>query len=247
MRQFIRHRQGVIHAITPNNGNTRFLKGAHFARGGGIVGALYNYQENAAQPPAGSIYHSSGANNLKINVVDANGINHQSAIQGLKAGDRITIGTQSAYITGTPGITSGVALVPVESWPNYTNGQYTVTVTKVAAPVNTVAPLISGTAEVGSILSLNSHGTWTGWPPISYSYDWQRDGVSFGNTGNSHVVQPEDEGKTMTCVVMAINSGGATKAPSNGIPIPASANSILQEDGFAILLEDGYKLLLEAA
>lgn len=28
----IRHRQGVIHAITPNNGNRRWLKGANYAR-----------------------------------------------------------------------------------------------------------------------------------------------------------------------------------------------------------------------
>lgn len=40
MRQLIRHRQGIIHAITPNNGNTRFLKGAHYVRGGGAAAAF---------------------------------------------------------------------------------------------------------------------------------------------------------------------------------------------------------------
>ena len=218
MRQFIRHRQGIIHAISPNNGNTRFLKGAHFARGGGIVGALYNYQENLAQPPAGSIYHSSSANNLKINVVDANGINHQSAIQNLRAGDKITIGTQSSYLTGTPGITSGVALVPVESWPNYTNGQYSVTVEKGVLPYTTVAPVISGSNLIGSTLTCTP-GTWAGKPTPSLSFrQWKADGVNIsGENGLTYVIAAGYAGKNITCVETATSLTGTASSSSNQI------------------------------
>ncbi len=217
MRQLIRHRQGIIHAISPNNGNTRFLKGAHFASGGGIVGALYNYQENAAQPPSGSIYHSSGANSLKVNVVDANGINHQSGIQNLRAGDKITIGTQSSYLTGTPGITSGVALVLVQSWPNYTNGQYSVTVEKGVLPYATVAPIISGNSLIGSTLTCTP-GTWSGSPTPSVTRQWKADGNNIaGQTGLTYVTQAGDAGKHITCVETGTSLTGTGFSASNAI------------------------------
>jgi hypothetical protein len=41
------------------------------------------------------------------------------------------------------------------------------------APANTKAPTLSGTAQLGSSLTVNS-GTWSGTAPISYDYTWQR-------------------------------------------------------------------------
>ena len=89
-------------------------------------------------------------------------------------------------------------------------------------PVNTVAPTISGIATVGSTLTLTSQGTWTGTAPITYAYNWQRDGVSIGSTGSSYVVQLLDSGKTITCRVTATNVDGVTNASSNGILIAAA-------------------------
>ncbi|HEY5160374.1 MAG TPA: hypothetical protein VII83_04800 [Gaiellaceae bacterium] len=40
------------------------------------------------------------------------------------------------------------------------------------APVNTTAPAITGTAQVGKALTASS-GSWTGSRPISYTYQWQ--------------------------------------------------------------------------
>ena len=93
-------------------------------------------------------------------------------------------------------------------------------------PVNTVAPTISGTATVGSTLTLTSQGTWTGTAPITYAYNWQRDGVSIGSTGSSYVVQLLDSGKTITCRVTATNVDGVTNASSNSILIAASQSPV---------------------
>ena len=45
------------------------------------------------------------------------------------------------------------------------------------APLNTVAPVISGTASVGQTLTVTSDGTWTN-TPTSYTYQWRRAGVA---------------------------------------------------------------------
>jgi hypothetical protein len=39
------------------------------------------------------------------------------------------------------------------------------------APSNSVAPVISGSASVGSILT-TTDGTWTGTLPITFTYQW---------------------------------------------------------------------------
>jgi hypothetical protein len=41
------------------------------------------------------------------------------------------------------------------------------------APSNSVAPVISGSASVGSILT-TTDGTWTGTLPITFTYQWYR-------------------------------------------------------------------------
>lgn len=82
-------------------------------------------------------------------------------------------------------------------------------------PVNTVAPVVSGTAQVGQTLS-TTNGTWTGTPPITYTYQWQRSGSNIGGaTSSTYVIQFADEGYTLRCVVTATNSVSAVSANSN--------------------------------
>lgn len=87
----------------------------------------------------------------------------------------------------------------------------------VSIPVNTVAPVISGTNIVGQTLSCTT-GTWTGGGTITYAYQWKRNGTNIlGANSSTYVLVQADAGNTanITCVVTATNSGGSTSATSN--------------------------------
>lgn len=83
-------------------------------------------------------------------------------------------------------------------------------------PVNTVAPVVSGTATVGQTLS-TTNGTWTAAPAItSFTYQWQRNSVNIsGATSSTYVLVAADIGTQVRCVVTAINPVGSTSANSN--------------------------------
>ncbi len=75
------------------------------------------------------------------------------------------------------------------------------------APVNTVAPALSGTPAVGQTLTC-SPGSWVN-NPTGYSYTWLRSGSAIaGQTGNTYLVQAADQGHSISCQVTAGNGGG---------------------------------------
>jgi len=87
-----------------------------------------------------------------------------------------------------------------------------------AAPVNTVAPAVTGTATVGQTLS-TTNGTWTGAPAPTFAYQWQRATVNIsGATSSTYVLVAADATNTIRCVVTATNS----IAPSG---VSANSNS----------------------
>ena len=93
-------------------------------------------------------------------------------------------------------------------------------------PSSTAAPVISGTATVGSSLSTTT-GTWAAGDTASttsYSYQWQRcasgscSGGGWSNitgaTSSTYTLQAADTGDTIQVVVTATNGGGSTPAAS---------------------------------
>ena len=91
-------------------------------------------------------------------------------------------------------------------------------------PVNSAAPVISGTATVGQTLA-STTGTWTN-SPTSYAYAWRRDGVDIaGAAASSYVVASADQGHAITCRVYATNTGGTAGATSNAISVAAATAS----------------------
>lgn len=84
-------------------------------------------------------------------------------------------------------------------------------------PVNTVAPVISGNTTLGSLLS-STTGTWTGTAPITYSYQWKRNGNDIvGANSSLYTIQVADSGAALTCQVTATNIVGSAAATSNTI------------------------------
>lgn len=91
------------------------------------------------------------------------------------------------------------------------------------APVNTVAPALSGTPIVGETLTV-TNGTWTGTPAPTYAREWLRDGSAIsGATGTTYVLTEDDVDASITVRVTGTNSAGNAQAVSNAIgPVVAA-------------------------
>ena len=106
------------------------------------------------------------------------------------------------------------------------------------APVNTVAPAITGTNSVGSVLTC-SQGTWTYLGDITYAYQWRRGGSPIGGaTALTYTTVSADAGTVLTCVVTATTSAGSANATSNnfGVIESTSLNLLLDASNTASYL-----------
>ena len=105
------------------------------------------------------------------------------------------------------------------------NAGYAVTGTSsppTVTPANTSAPVASGTPAPGQALSC-SNGSWTGYPPPTFTYQWLRDGTPIaGASTGAYEVQAADQGYGLACQVTASNSAGSESATSNTLQVPAA-------------------------
>ena len=93
----------------------------------------------------------------------------------------------------------------------------TITAQTYSAPVNTVAPVISGTTTLGSVLT-STTGTWTGNPSPTFSFEWYRNGSPiFGATSSTYTLMAGDSNANINCYVDADNALGTITAISNTI------------------------------
>jgi len=99
----------------------------------------------------------------------------------------------------------------------------------VAAPVNTAAPQLTGTAEEGQTLQVTS-GSWNG-SGVSYAYQWQRcnaQGVNCasiaGVSGQAYTLTSADVGNRVQVYVTATNAGGSASRYSNQTGVVAAAS-----------------------
>jgi subtilisin family serine protease len=107
---------------------------------------------------------------------------------------------------------------------------YTVPPPASSAPANLAPPVVSGSAQVGQVLS-TSNGSWTG-SPTGYSYQWERCDTSGNNcvaisgaTSQTDSVASADGGATLEAAVTASNSAGSateTSAPTATVPAAPS-------------------------
>jgi hypothetical protein len=117
-------------------------------------------------------------------------------------GSTIRVNVTATNATGSAGATSAqtAVIAPVGS-----------------VPVNTALPTITGTVQVGSVLSV-SNGTWTN-APTTYTRSWQRcDGAGAncvaiaGATAATYTLVAADAAKTIRVVVGASNASGTGAA-----------------------------------
>jgi hypothetical protein len=84
------------------------------------------------------------------------------------------------------------------------------------APVNTTAPVASGTGTVGQTLSC-TNGAWS-YTPTTYTYQWLRSGAQIaGANAATYVLVAADSTKSISCQVTATNAAGSTTIGSNAI------------------------------
>ena len=124
----------------------------------------------------------------------------------------VPVGTTSQRPTPVNGMmryNSNVAVFEV--YANNTWSAANVTPT----PVNSVAPVISGSAIVGQNLTCTT-GTWSG-SPTSYFYQWNANASPIANaTANVFTLTSTQTGANMTCSVIAQNiAGNSSPATSN--------------------------------
>lgn len=104
-----------------------------------------------------------------------------------------------------------------------------------AAPVNTVLPVISGTVTLGGIITVNT-GTWTG-SVAGYSYQWQRinsntENIVGANT-NSYVIVSADVDHELQCIVTATSNQGEPASVTTLPTITVLNDWFIVEDGTA--------------
>lgn len=144
----------------------------------------------------------------------------------LLAGGAISLGVlgKRSLLVATLGMASALLLVAAPA-------------AEASAPVNTVAPSITGTAEVRETMTALP-GDWTADPAPSYSYQWQRCDTNSGScTGiagtnsSTYVPQPADAGKYLRVEVTASNGTSPdgvaySSAPFSG-PVQAMPSQTL--------------------
>lgn len=83
-----------------------------------------------------------------------------------------------------------------------------------AAPENTAAPSITGTAQEGETLTADP-GTWTGRETPALAYQWERDGTAIdGATAATYDLVTDDVGAEITVTVTGRNWAGSASETS---------------------------------
>lgn len=104
--------------------------------------------------------------------------------------------------------------------PNATANSAGTTIPAIPAPTvqrpeNTVAPAITGTPAIGSMLTCST-GTWNG-SPSGYTRQWFRGTTPVGTNSATYTPVIADVDSLISCVVTATNAGGNEPATSNSV------------------------------
>lgn len=179
---------------------TSALASAPFAIADGASAILFLASASGSQVPVGSraLVQVQGSNGVWVTVAELSVNKPAYHAQGPAVYRVERIAAASAF---------GVDQSDATLWP---------------VPVNTVAPAVTGTAEVGEDLTCTT-GTWTTTGTTTYAYQWDRGGVDIAGADEAvYTLVEADAGTNITCTVTATNPGGAgTPEPSNTVAVAA--------------------------
>jgi hypothetical protein len=214
---------------------SRAAAGAILAYGGvdptnPIDAASGAYTYGSAQIVAPAV--TTGAENeTVVALFGSNGTRAMLLPPGLTGRSDTSAGTALRAATGDLGqraAGSTGALVASELFSNSSNIGQLVALRDGNPPVNTAAPAIAGTAQVGGTLAA-SPGTWSGTTPMTDAYQWLRCGVDGGSctpiagaTAAAYVPGTDDVGSTLRVVVTETNGIGSGSATSAQTPLVAA-------------------------
>jgi hypothetical protein len=117
----------------------------------------------------------------------------------------------------------GLCAAPSAFWAAGTLGSVVLSSTGTSLPAVITAPQITGTAQVGSTLTLST-GTWTN-TPTSYTRTWRNGATQLAGNVSTYALTTADIGRTITGDVVATNASGSTLATSNSVgPVVAAGD-----------------------
>lgn len=200
-------------------------------QGGTLVRRDLSYSIDPSTGPAGKsdprqwiVVEGVGASGTLSGLTD--GLKHHvrsRIVSSLGAGPWSAVGPRESDPSDTPDQGAGT--------PNGTPSN--------AAPVNTVLPKIfrkigthtgpseyvevTGELPEGVSVLYAGVGYWTGYPALTFTYQWKRNGVNIsGATSDSYAWSGSGD---ITVTVTATNSQGAASATSAAVELPASATT----------------------
>ncbi len=130
---------------------------------------------------------------------------YDGTTDGYVAATSSTVSDQQVSITSAPWSISFVRMTPVAAVPR--------------APANTVAPIVTGTAQVNATLSATA-GKWLGEPAPTITYQWQRCDANNACVDIANATTPTqrlttaEEGVAVRVVVTAANPLGTARVAS---------------------------------
>lgn len=128
---------------------------------GRLNGAPYTVvNTSSAVTTEGKLHIPPSGLTLRINAFDNNGADNSAYISSLRAGDKINIGSTPVTLVNSPIHNSGTYSLFVEALPSVVNGDYLITVTKLAPSL--ILDFSSGPLDPRVVFSRASTATYIG-------------------------------------------------------------------------------------
>ena len=202
--------------VTTNDGNG----GSTTATSAGVTASNSNPVFAATPSISGSAIVGSTLNVINTATTDDDGDTSTLAYQWQADGVDIVGASSASFTPGTAQAPASITATVTATDGNGGTASATSAGVTVAnsEPIFATTPSISGTADIGSLLSIvNTANTDADGDAISQSYQWQSDGVDIaGAVSASYTLTQDDAHAAITAIVTADDGNGGTTTVTTG-------------------------------